>query len=520
MLNKFYTAQPAQIIYPFAGGWQVISYVFQNIFSRTEATAKFWFLKGDTWKVKAEYETNNLLKYWYWSAFAGFWLAGVVQYISAMFIVTLFACIQFLILVIWAGFTLLVMAILAFSNFVYSNYYKIYNRCPDCHEQMDVPIFVCPTCATEHSRLWPSIYGVFHHRCKCGDQLPTLNSLGRKKLIQKCAACRTPMNSEIGSMINIHIPVIGGPSTGKSNYIAMATAQLIKDYGKSRGYLFDFPDSNHKLNFESNVHRLSTGSPLVKTTEIIPQAYNLSIKKTINSIGRIVYIYDAAGEAYSDETNTAQQIYYKFIHGLIFIVDPFSIDNFVNQHQAEIDALRTSIRPSDLDVQKTFERMKTVLEGTVGFKKGKRFTQPIAVVISKTDALNLETLIGRSAARKLMSRNPSIRLETDAMHFLLEKFLIENQLGNFVRNLYTSFEKVTFYSCSSLGRLPNNANQSAFAPIGVLEPLTWLLGEMSILPSKNERKEFIDQEHKMMSNAQGNVIQKFINYYWDSLKLM
>jgi len=388
MLSKFYTAQPAQIIYPFAGGWQVIAYVFQNILARTEATAKFWYLQGDTWKAKAKFETNNLLKYWYWSAFAGFWLAGVVQYISALLIVTLFACIQFLSLVIWAGFALLVMAILAFSNFLYRNYYKIYNRCPDCHEQMDIPIFVCPTCATEHSQLWPSIYGVFHHRCKCGYKLPTLNLLGRKKLIQKCAACRTPMNNEIGSMINIHIPVIGGPSTGKSNYIVMATAQLMEDYGKTRGYLFDFPDSNHRLNFESNVHRLSTGSPLVKTTDIIPQAYNLSIKRATNSIGNIVYIYDAAGEAYADETNTAQQIYYQFIHGLIFIVDPFSIDNYAHQHLTEIDALRTSIRPSDLDVQKAFERMKAVLEATVGFKKGKRFSQPIAIVISKTDALN------------------------------------------------------------------------------------------------------------------------------------
>jgi hypothetical protein len=95
--------------------------------------------------------------------------------------------------------------------------------------------------------------------------------------------------------------------------------------------------------------------------------------------------------------------------------------------------------------------------------------------------------------------------------------LIDNNLGNFVRNLYMSLEDVTFFSCSSLGRMPNEVNHTAFVPHGVLDPLSWLLGETKVFSSLKERKIYIDQEHKKISNAQSNYWQKLRYYYWDSL---
>lgn len=518
LYKELYSPQPAKLMYPFGGGWQVMKYVQDNIFIRTQSAANYWYTEGAKLKTKAEFESNALFKYWIWMAYAGAQLAGVVQYITAFIFVALFFCVQFIVLTIWMIAATVMMGVLATINFLYGSYFKIFFRCPDCHAQMNIPIYVCPNCATEHTRLWPSVYGVFHHTClKCNTELPTLDFVGRKDITQKCIDCSRPMNKEIGRLINIHIPVIGGPSTGKSNYIFMATKQFIELYAKPRGIQVTFPDEKHLQNYESNLRQLSTGTPLVKTPEIVPQAYNLSIKQPKDRIGRIVYIYDAAGEAYSEESKTILQTYYKYVHGLILIIDPFSIDLFARQHENEIDELKNSIRPSGLDAMDAYERMINVLEASVGLKRGERFKHPLAVVISKTDALDLENIIGRPAAKELMRNDPSIRLESDAIHKLVENFLNDYGLGNFVRDVKLQFENVTFFSCSALGRMPEPNDHRPYEPLGVLDPFLWLLGEIKVVGLVQERVLAFDEEDRRVAASHGNIFARAKYYFIDSL---
>jgi hypothetical protein len=383
---------------------------------------------------------------------------------------------------------------------------------------MSIPIYICPKCATEHTRLWPSVYGVFHHKCeKCNTELPALDALGRKDIIQKCVSCGRPMNKEIGRLINVHIPVIGGPSTGKSNYIFTATHQFIEHHAKPRDIEVSFPDDKHRQNYENNLKLLSDGTALLKTPEIVPEAYILAVKKPKDRLGRIVYIYDAAGEAYNVESNTILQTYYKFVHGLILVIDPFSIDLVARQFEKDIDQLKDAIRPSGLDAMDAYERMITVLEASVGLKRGVKFKHPLAVVISKTDALGLENQIGRPAARELMLQDPSVRLEVDAINQLVEQFLIENGLGNFVRDVKLQFENVGFFSCSALGRLPDPNNRKPYEPVGVLDPFLWLLGEINVVGVVRERTRAVDEEDRRIAASRTNLFQRARYYYYDSL---
>ncbi|MBA3533222.1 MAG: hypothetical protein H0T73_14980 [Ardenticatenales bacterium] len=515
---KLYEPQPAHLMYAYDGGWQVMKYVVNHVFSRTTAAARKWYAFGDPWKTKAEYEDNKLLKYWYWCIYVGAMLAGVAQYIAAMLIVAAFAIVQFLVLLSWAVVTSLGIVILAMFNSLYGFYYKIFARCPDCHEQMKIPIFVCPTCATEHTRLWPSVYGVLYHRCStCNSKLPTLDPLGRVGLVQKCVACGRPMNKEIGRLINVHIPVIGGPSAGKSNYIVMATRQLIEEYAPPRKYTVGFSDEMHQREYTRNVQRLSSGNEMAKTTEMVPQAYNLSIKKEGERVGRIAYIYDAAGEAYLSEDNALLQSYYRYVHGIIFIIDPFSIDLQRDIHEEELKEVKDLLRPSTLKVMESYERMLRVLESSVGLKRGKRFLHPIAVVVTKADALGLDGQIGFSAAQTLMQQR-AILLEEDATSRVVEQFLVENQLGNFVRDLYLQFENVKFFSCSALGRMPDPENERPYQPDRVLAPFLWVLGELNVVKARDERLQQIDLEHQRSARARGTPWGAAKYYYWDSLK--
>jgi hypothetical protein len=518
LYKELYTPQPAKLMYPFGGGWQVMKYVQDNLFIRTQSAANYWYTEGTKLKTKAEFESNALFKYWIWMAYAGAQLAGVVQYITAFIFVALFFCVQFIVLTIWMIAATLLMGLLAIFNFLYGSYFKIFFRCPDCHVQMNIPIYVCPKCATEHTRLWPSVYGVFHHTClKCETDLPALDVLGRKDIVQKCVECGRPMNKEIGRLINVHIPVIGGPSTGKSNYIFMATHQFIEQYAKPRGIEVTFPDDKHRQNYENNLKLLSDGTALLKTPEIVPEAYILAVRNPKERIGRIVYIYDAAGEAYSVESNTILQTYYKFVHGLILVIDPFSIDLFSRQYESDIAKIKDSIRPSGIDAMDAYERMINVLEASVGLKRGVRFKYPLAIVISKTDALDLENIIGCSAAKELMRKDPSFRLEVDAIHKLVENFLIDYGLGNFVRDVKLQFENVTFFSCSALGRMPDQNDHRPYVPVGVLDPFLWLLGEIKVVGYIRERILAFDEEDRRIATSRGNIFAKAKYYFIDSL---
>ena len=204
---KLFEPQPAHLMYPFQGGWQVMSYVYANVFARTDTEARSWFAIGSKWEAKAKAEDNVVLKYWYYCVYAGAMLAGAFQYVAAMVIVAAFMVLQLLFLLVWSGSAAVLMALLTIANSLYASYYRIFVRCPTCYAQMRIPIHVCPSCATEHSRLWPSVYGVFHHRCaKCNSRLPTLGLLGRDEIVKKCIACSRPMNKRVGQLVNVHIP--------------------------------------------------------------------------------------------------------------------------------------------------------------------------------------------------------------------------------------------------------------------------------------------------------------------------
>src|SRR5262249_30275583 len=155
--------QPAYKIYAFDRGWRIMRYVTTHLFKRTHATAQWWFGKARNVSNWGKYR-NWFLKYWSFVVVAGLALAGATQYVSAMILAALFIVLQAIVLGVWAGFSVLLMGVLAAYTFLYSRIYRIFFRCPDCHREMSIPTFIC-SCGTEHSRLWPSIYGVFHHRC-------------------------------------------------------------------------------------------------------------------------------------------------------------------------------------------------------------------------------------------------------------------------------------------------------------------------------------------------------------------
>lgn len=480
--------QPAYKIYAFDRGWRIMKYVTENLFKRTDIAARWWFTKA-TDIIRYSSGRHWFVKYWSYVLVAGLYFAGASQYLSAMVLAGLFLALYTILLSIGVGIAVLLIALLMACTFVYSRFYRIFFRCPDCHRDMPIPTFICPSCGERHSLLWPSIYGIVSHRCKnCNTKLPTLNLkipgyhlMSREQLARICPHCQVQMNTGIGTGTNIHIPIVGGPSTGKSNFIVMATKQFIQMFQNERNYCISFTDEKHLQDYQANIQRLDSGRELVKTTNIVARAYNLKIKAPRALVPKLAYIYDAAGEAFNNSENTRLQEYYKYVDGIIFVIDPCAISAYNHIHQQDIAFLREQLRPSQLDVMQAYERMFQMFEASVGLHKGSRFRHPIAIVVTKVDALNLEYEVGAPAAQFLIQQNPSINSEEEAISILVRNFLCNYGLDNFVRDVELQFANVKYFSCSALGRLPMINDTRSFQPIRAADPLIWLLTQSKVV---------------------------------------
>ena len=164
-----------------------------------------------------------------------------------------------------------------------------------------------------------------------------------------------------------------------------------------------------------------------------------------------------------------------------------------------------------------YSRMINVLEASFGVKNGQKFPHPLAVVVTKSDALNLEAMIGSLGAIELMKKDPAIRCQEDAIDCLVESFLLNNHMGNLVRNIHMQFANVRFFSCSALGRLPDPSRHDGYVPFRVLDPFTWVLGEIGVVNTARERAKKIDERDWNAAAMHRNTFKKARYYLWESL---
>lgn len=490
-IARFYQPQPARLIYMYDAGWFVIGYVFETLPTVASSAAERWFEKARAYRQEARRQSGawgRLFSLWLHGSAAGIQLGAYFHYVVAFIIAGLFALIHSIVLLAGVAITSLMMLILALVNTLTGAIYHMYYRCPTCHAQMRLPVHTCPACSRAHTRLWPSVYGVFAHPCLCGEKLPTLDVLGRRALTQRCPTCDSVLNAAIGRATNIHIPIVGGPSAGKTHYLIATLRDLIERHAPTHNLAVSMPDIEHRRDYEASVRILRRGQQLRKTQveqDSNTRAYNLQLKRRHQPVPTLLYIYDGAGEYYTSQESAQQQVYYRYANGVILIVDPFAIAQVYVQYRPRIEAEGQTLAVNAQEpLSGIYERMLEALEVHYNLKRDTRFPHPIAVVLTKADAFDLDARIGVEAARRLMQHDPSVQTEGEAIHRLVEDFLVEFGESNFVRNLRLQFSAVRFFSVSSTGRMVDPADYRSLEPVRVVEPLLWLLAENGVLPPR------------------------------------
>ena len=439
------------------------------------AKISYFFGKGyiDLWNtIKDAWTTNWESSKEFWGKFrtAGifsfhgiFWLActlsvvifGTIFFLGASGIHIIFLGIFFL--AIYIGFSVLWLV-----DRIYIYRHKISSACPNsqCQENFLIPTYQCE-CGAKHTKLVPGKYGILKRTCECGRILPTTFLNGREEITAMCPHCDTLIITG-GKAIQHSIPIIGGPSVGKTCYVNMVVDKMMNEVGPARGWTTKFNTDMDMSNHERSMEALAKGIRLEKTTYTNLTAYKFLVQSPKLAIDRQIFIYDIAGEMFSSSTDVQDNKAYSYSDGFIFMIDPLSIRKYAMEKS---DLNLESYGVSSKDFDDILNIMLINLEKMFNLKPQDVLKRNLAVVINKCDIPGLEELIGDRAVEEYMARNEGCNNALLAKNEVCKDFLDRYDAGNFARTAESKFQKVQYFTCSALG---HNEEGSKYESKGVI----------------------------------------------------
>jgi len=331
--------------------------------------------------------------------------------------------------------------------------------CPTCRDRFPLPVYVCPNCGAKHRQLAPGPFGVVRHRCTCAARLPAVQLLGRERLTSECPAHGHLLGEGVGTVRTFHVPVAGGPSTGKSTFLAAAMLGL-EQAGDAATLSTTVQSSSHD-GYDRLLDGFRAGVLPTKTVDLQAPALVAEVRGTDKSA--LLYAYDVAGEAYADEHELRRDPGYGLAEGVVLLVDPFALERVRADLGDELAAV-PELRPSPEAPQRVLERLVGVLD-----EKGIDMSRiPAALCVTKCDGLRIGHAI-----------NALPGVDEDAR---VRAWLEAQGAGNLLRSAEGTFKDIRCFSTSALGRTPG-AGSGPFTPSGTLEPLLWLLAGTGVEPA-------------------------------------
>ncbi|HSK80660.1 MAG TPA: hypothetical protein VLQ45_29670 [Thermoanaerobaculia bacterium] len=457
--------EPAIKSYFFGKGYQDLSATITESWKRNLASSQEHFDKAA--RLFPGGEAGKALAILWGTAGVSVVIFGTVVFLvaSAVHITILFSFF----LLIYLGFSLVYL-----TERAYLAGKQFFTVCPECHAKSRLPEHFCPRCGEVHRRLIPSSYGILHHTCQCGEKLPATFFLKRGLLKSRCPDCLSLLETAHTESRKAFVPVFGGPGVGKSAFLFSAVSQLI-DQAPRSGLQPSFLESRTESEMARVREQLAQGRSPDKTLSTLPRAFNLQIQAAGRD-PRVLYLYDPAGEAFNETEGLVLHRYQAYLSGLIFLIDPFTIPAVCEEYADRLESVRDALKPSTLPVEDALARILISMEEHFGLGKATRLKVPVAVVINKIDAFDLESRIGEPVVRQRVQSSPDPVDPQSVRDEILRGQLRRWGQGDVVQQLETRCARVRYFTCSALGHMPDESAR-AFEARGVLEPLLWILCE-------------------------------------------
>jgi hypothetical protein len=447
--------RPYVIVQAWRDAWTVLRLAGSRLWQDTTRTVR---------RLVEVLSENAVVVVFIWPSLLGLALGLLLVAVPLVASTATLVAFQTALVVAWTLAWLAVVATLGLVEQILLLIRRIVVACPHpgCYRRFGLPEYACPAdqCAERHRRLVPNRYGAIRHACRCGARLPTLVLLGRYRLVAFCPHCRRQLPGRSGRVRVEHLPIVGGPDAGKSTYLCLSVAalrtQLTDDGGTS-----EYVNPQDEQAITAGLAELRRGGRLLKTVVHLPRAVMLDVQGK-DTDGRILYLFDPAGEYYGSTELVDQQRYIDHAEVALLVVDPLAISGvwhgFTGADRREVEQaapanVAEAIRENPGDV---VDRLVAMLRSRSNGTKLRR----LLVVVTKSDVLS-RTSIGAASGGSDDVRD----------------WLIRVGWGNWTRLLEASASDEVRYVASGLG-----LDDAAYA-----EPLAWLSG-IRLAPTRRSRR--------------------------------
>jgi hypothetical protein len=209
---------------------------------------------------------------------------------------------------------------------------------------------------------------------------------------------------------------------------------------------------------------LAAGRRLAATQLGIPEAVVLRLHLGGVEDSRL-YLYDAAGEEYTyvERGPGEEMAFFLDLDGVLLLVDALGLAwraRAISSSGGEGDSRGISSIPLRIVTSSLCRNVRRFRR----YRYSRATQVPLAVVLTKADCPEVAGRIGVAAISRVG------RSEHDVCRQAMVDWGAENE----VVALESDFPRIRYYSCSSLGRPPDESGQP-FVADRVLPPLFWLL---------------------------------------------
>ncbi|GAA3849884.1 hypothetical protein GCM10022403_096840 [Streptomyces coacervatus] len=328
---------------------------------------------------------------------------------------------------------------------------------PGCYRPIPLPVHRCPGCNERHRSLHPGRFGVFVHVCVCGRRLNAAFPGRRPRESAECPYCARALPPSLGSARLVHIPIVGGTSSGKTMLMAAMLAG-ITSFERAGLLTANCATLDDRRQLQQLKSQLDTGGWVLGTTAAQPRAYMLEIG--CGRRRRLLYLYDPHGGVYDDADAVRRQQYLAHADAVVLVADVLAVPDVRRRIDGAGAPYAVEARPSPESPKQTYDR----LVGEFTEMSRRRDRTPVAAVVTKRDALDrLDHSIPRP-------RDP------------LDTWLAGVGLGDLVLGLGHDFGKVRYWAVSARAATGADALESEGRHAAA--PLLWLLATTG-LPVKS-----------------------------------
>ncbi|XUL92333.1 TRAFAC clade GTPase domain-containing protein [Streptomyces galilaeus] len=327
---------------------------------------------------------------------------------------------------------------------------------PGCYGAVPLPVHRCPGCNEAHRSLHPGRFGVFVHVCVCGRRLSAALPGHRPREATECPHCARALPASLGTARLVHIPIVGGTSSGKTMLMAAMLAGITSWEREGRlTVTCALPEDRRRLQLLKS--QVDSGGWVHGTPGRQPQAYMLEF--TSGRSRRLLYLYDPHGGVFDNAATVRSQHYLAHADGIVFVTDVLAAPEVRRVIDGADAPCAVDARPSPEGPRQTYDH----LVGEFGAMSGRRGRTPCAVVVTKRDALDRLHSIPRPLGP-------------------LDQWLTEVSLGDLVLGLRHNFGKVRYWAVSAAAATGAGAPESEGRHAA--QALLWLLGTTG-LPVKS-----------------------------------